>query len=161
MMVPAFLHRTLLSLAVFVCMATIPCPLVQAADPSAAGAVARVTTLSGKVYLHRQPGKESAVTGSRLFVGDVVETGSDGAVGLFFDDDTTISLGPDSRMEIQDFRFHPEAAEFSFVVKLFRGTAVYISGFIAKISSKATRFITPSASIGIRGTMLAIQVDGE
>jgi len=41
---------------------------------------------------------------------------------------------------------------------MVRGTAAYMSGLIAKISPESARFITPSASIGIRGTKMVIQV---
>jgi hypothetical protein len=42
---------------------------------------------------------------------------------------------------------------------MVQGTAVYISGIIAKLSPQSVRFETPNATIGIRGTRFLVKVD--
>jgi hypothetical protein len=121
--------------------------------------VAEITSLSGTVRLQRLSEKLPLRIGSRLMPGDILETGDDGAMGLVFDDDTRLSMGPESKLEIEAFVFDPARSDFSFIVRMFKGTAVYVSGIIAKLSSKATKFITPTASIGIRGTRFAVHVE--
>lgn len=121
--------------------------------------VAAITSIDGTVHLNRSSGENRIAIGFRLMPGDILETGSDGSLGLVFDDDTRLSMGPDSRLEIENFIFEPGKSEFSFIVRLFKGTAVYVSGLIAKMSTKATKFITPTASIGIRGTRFAVHVE--
>jgi len=39
-----------------------------------------------------------------------------------------------------------------------KGTAAYVSGVIVKLSPKAARFETPTATIGIRGTRFLVKV---
>ena len=131
------------------------CNAVSAADHT----VAEIASLSGAVHLQRSSKEQPLVIGFRLMPGDVLVTGHNGSIGLVFDDDTRLSMGPDSKLEIEEFIFDPEESEFSFIVRLFKGTAVYVSGIIAKVSAKATKFITPTASIGIRGTRFAVHVE--
>jgi len=121
--------------------------------------VAKITSMDGTVHLNRASRENRIAIGFRLMAGDILETGADGSLGLVFDDDTRLSMGPDSRLEIEAFVFNPDESEFSFIVRLFKGTAVYVSGLIAKMSAKATKFITPTASIGIRGTRFAVHVE--
>lgn len=122
--------------------------------------VGKVTELSGTVSLERQKKKIMIVKGTRLMVDDLVKTSDDGAVGLMFKDETTLSLGPKTRIQIQDYVFEPENSRFSFVIEIFKGTASYVSGLLAKLSPESAKFITPSSTIGIRGTKFVIQVDG-
>jgi len=138
-----------------------PAALVLSAQPALAAdnTVAEITSMDGTVHLDRLPGENRLTVGFRLKPGDILETGADGSLGLVFDDDTRLSMGPDSRLKIESFVFDPGESEFSFIVRMFKGTAVYISGLIAKMSAKATTFITPTASIGIRGTRFAVHVE--
>jgi hypothetical protein len=121
--------------------------------------VAEITEVTGVVALRRGFGTISPESGAKLKNRDTLETGPDGSVGIVFNDHTTVSLGPDSKFTIQEFIFEPSRSRFSFVVKLLRGTASYVSGLIAKIAPESAKFITPSASIGIRGTKFVIKVE--
>jgi hypothetical protein len=121
--------------------------------------VARISQLAGAVTITRGTNAVPVAQGARLMNQDSVSTGADGSVGIIFDDETTLSLGPGSKMIIQEYIFDVEKANFSLVVRLMQGTAAYVSGLIAKLSPDSTKFITPSASIGIRGTKFVIQVD--
>jgi hypothetical protein len=121
--------------------------------------VAEITELTGNVSLRSGFGATALHNGDKLKNRDTLETGPDGTVGIVFNDHTTLSLGPDSTFTIQEFIFEPDQSRFSFIVKLFRGTASYVSGLIAKISPESARFITPSASIGIRGTKFVVRVE--
>lgn len=78
---------------------------------------------------------------------------------MVFKDDTLLSLGPDSSLVVDDFVFAPRQGKFSIVLRMMKGTAVYLSGLVAKLSPDSVRFLTPSASIGIRGTKFAVKVE--
>lgn len=121
--------------------------------------IAEISDLEGTVTLRRGFRSIPIGTGTRIRIKDTLKTGSNGSIGIVFNDHTIMSLGPDSKLKIQEYMFNPRQSEFSFVVKLLKGTAAYVSGLIAKISPESARFITPTASIGIRGTKMVIQVD--
>jgi hypothetical protein len=147
-------HYYALTVAFFLCFA-----LHLAEARADAQFVARVSEVTGPATIDRGFQTLAAATGTRLRSDDTIRTGADGSIGIIFDDETTISLGPDSILRIQSFVFSPATSEFSFVVRLFKGTAAYVSGLIAKLAPGNTELITPSASIGIRGTRFVIQVD--
>jgi hypothetical protein len=89
---------------------------------------------------------------------DSLETGSDGRLGISLNDDTRISLGPDSEVALSRYRYAPADGALALVLNFIRGAAVYASGQIAKLSPDAVRLETPSAIVGVRGTTVALHV---
>ncbi len=98
-----------------------------------------------------------AKDGIRIKMGDKLITGSNGAMGVIFTDNTRISLGSDSEIKIDDYIFQPDQGTFSFLTELVQGTASYISGTIGKLSPKSVRFKTPTAVVGVRGTSFLVK----
>ena len=74
-------------------------------------------------------------------------------------DDSVLSLGPKSRVDLTQFSFSPAENKLSFIAKVKRGTMVYLTGLIAKLDRKSVRIETPNAVCGVRGTQFAIKVD--
>jgi hypothetical protein len=101
-----------------------------------------------------------ATPGTKLLAGDTLTTGSDGSMGVILRDNSTLSLGPDSRIAIDTFLFSPYEGKFGLLARITRGTMVYLSGLIGKLAPGSARFETPMASIGIRGTRFAVKVGG-
>lgn len=101
-----------------------------------------------------------AETNMKVMNGDVVTTGPSGSLGLIFEDDTVVSMGPDSEFVIEDFLFKPAEKKLSFVVRMFQGTFSFLSGQITKLAPDAVRLETPDATVGMRGTHVLIKVEG-
>ena len=121
--------------------------------------IGSVTEAKGKAYVVRGGQLHAPEVGFKLKTNDTLNTGEDGTIGVMFNDETVLSLGAKSEVVLNEYVFNPERSRFSFVLRVVRGTAAYMSGLIAKISPDAVRFITPSASIGVRGTKMVIQVE--
>ncbi len=121
--------------------------------------IAIVKNVKGTVNVDRGAESVPVVKGFVLLQNDIVVTGSGASVGVIFKDNSVLSMGPNSRLEIQDFTFEPAEKKLSFVAKVVHGTVTYLSGIIAKLSPESVEFWTPSATIGIRGTHIGIQVD--
>ena len=143
-------------LIMVICCAIIACANFAFASDTVIGSV---KTATGKSTIVRDGAAISANVGARLFQNDVLETGDDGALGIIFRDNTILSLGPNSKITINEFVFIPAEEKFSFVTKMLKGTASYISGLIVKLSPDSARFETPTAMIGIRGTRFLVQVE--
>jgi hypothetical protein len=118
-----------------------------------------VKYLAGDVAIVRSGTTIKAETNEKLLKGDLIKTGASGKVGLIFEDDTVISIGPNSRIVIEDFAFQPNEKKLSFFARILKGTVNYLSGQIAKLAPKQVRIETPQATIGIRGTHVLIKVD--
>ncbi|HYM01775.1 MAG TPA: FecR domain-containing protein [Stellaceae bacterium] len=90
---------------------------------------------------------------------DRVETGPSGEIGITFQDDTRITLGPNSRVDFARFVFKPAEKEYGFVLRLGYGTLQYLSGLTAKLAPDAMSIETPAVTIAVRGTRLLIRAE--
>lgn len=117
-----------------------------------------VKNVKGTVTISRGPDSVAVVTGLSLLENDIITTGGKSSVGVIFKDNSVLSLGPESSIEMKDFVFEPAEEKLSFVAEVVRGTMTYLSGIITRLNPDAVEFRTPSATIGIRGTHIAIQV---
>ncbi len=121
--------------------------------------IGMVKTLQGGAYVLRGDQRNPAKIGDRLFQGDRLETGADGAMGVTFVDDTTLSLGPKSQIVLTKFVFDPNRSNYGFVSKAVSGTFMFVSGQIAKLSPQTVAVETPVGNIGIRGTRFLVKVE--
>jgi len=120
--------------------------------------IGSIKVLDGTVEVVRQGNVLHPVAGTRLSDRDTVKTGHDGSVGIILRDNTIFSLGPDSTLNMKEFRFDPQKKDFSLVCRLMRGTFIFISGVIAKLSPESIKIETPDGTVAIRGTRFAVQV---
>ena len=129
--------------------------------PLAAGAaddVGRVKVAKGSVVIERGGARLPATVGLRLQQGDVIATGRDGSAGVTFNDDTLLSIGPDSVLSVDRFAFDSTTHAGRFDTSLRQGTLSAVSGKIAKQSPDAMKVRTPSTILGVRGTEFVVRV---
>jgi hypothetical protein len=130
---------------------------VARAQSEAAG---RVKTVAGEAWITSGAGARTpAAVGTLVSRGDSVETGADGSVGITFRDETRISIGPGSRVAIDDFLFAPDAGEISFAATVARGTLLFVSGATARLAPERVTVSTPDGTVGIRGTTFLVRVE--
>jgi len=125
----------------------------------ASPAVATVQKVKGTSTIVRQNQTMVATPGLEIWENDTLRTGPDGSIGVIFNDDTSLSLGPASVLVIDNYIFAPRQGKFSIVLRMIRGTAAYLSGLISKLAPDSAHFETPTASIGIRGTKFVVKVE--
>lgn len=128
-----------------------------ASDGEMAGTI---KTVKEPAHVIRGSQKIAARQGMKVAKSDTLLTGSQGALGVVFSDNSSMSLGSNTKFQISQYEFNVLERKTGFVGKVRQGTMVYLSGQIAKMNANATRFETPAAVAGVRGTRLAIQVEG-
>jgi hypothetical protein len=131
--------------------------------PRAAAAqspVGSIKTYQDKAAVVREGARIPAQTGLKVYIGDMLQTDQNGSLGIIFHDDTLVSIGPDSQLSIDTFLFQPDQGRFAFLSRLIQGTAVFVSGRIAKFAPEAMQVQTPRATIGVRGTRFAVLAEG-
>ena len=74
-------------------------------------------------------------------------------------DDTTLSLGPSSEMEMSKFEFQPDEGILGMTLSMAKGSLVYISGQIAKLAPGSAEVETPAGVAAVRGTKLLVNVN--
>jgi hypothetical protein len=120
-----------------------------------------VKTVDGDAQVVRPDGRGLLKLGDAIRLGDTVETGDGGTLGITFRDDCRVSLGPKSQLALREFAFDPYQQKYHFLVRLARGTMLYISGLIAKLSPQSISIETPVATVAVRGTRFLARVKGE
>jgi hypothetical protein len=126
------------------------------ADMSVAGFI---KTLEGSGEVLRGNAALPASVGDVLQVGDTVTTGEQSTLGIMLEDDTTLSMGPNSRLELNDFAFAPKDELFSIAVRLLKGSFAYMSGVIGRLAPDKVRIETPDAVIAIHGTHFVVKAE--
>lgn len=132
---------------------------VPAVCPADTAAIGVVKTVKNSAFIARGGETLPAEVGMRVEEMDVLKTGPDGSMGVIFKDDTVVSLGPDSELQLEQFLFEPAKGKLSFVARMIQGTISFISGQIAKLSPDSVRLEIPAATIGVRGTQVLIQAE--
>ncbi len=133
----------------------------EALSANSSPAVATVQKVSGKAMVVRQGQSMPAEIGLEIYQNDTLRTGPGGSIGVIFNDETLLSLGPESVVVVDEFVFAPSQGNFSIAIRMVKGTVAYLSGLISKLSPDSAHFKTPTASIGIRGTKFVAKVEGE
>jgi hypothetical protein len=126
---------------------------------SAWAEIGQVKNVAGQVLLSRNNVQQTVKTGDLIEQADVLTTGPNGSVGITFIDNTRFSAGPNSRIELKQFRFNPTTQEGEFLTDMQQGTLAIVSGQIAKRSPDAMKVKTPTTILGVRGTTFAVKVD--
>jgi len=127
------------------------------ADVSPVGAVQEI---AGEATVTRLDGTVEVVgIGTPIYQGDVVETDENGAVNIMFVDQTTFAVSEDARLAIDEYVFDPATQTGTTNFSVLKGVFVFTSGLIGREDPDDVMINTPSGSIGIRGTIIAGDVD--
>jgi len=127
-----------------------------AAAPALADSVGQIKISSGAAYIERMGQRLAAVVGTNVESADTIVTGADGSAGITFNDNSRLSVGPNTTLAISRFSFNPTTHEGNFDSSLKRGTLSVVSGKLAKRSPDAMTVSTPSTILGVRGTEFVV-----
>jgi hypothetical protein len=140
---------------------TLLLPLLAAALPARAVTetpIGYVKVLEGQAFAQRGGDRIPLALGAAIYRKDICETAKKGQLGISFKDNTLISLGPNSRVTLAAYEFEPAEKRYGAVLQLARGTLLYVSGLIAKLSPQSVQVSTPVANVAVRGTRFVVQV---
>ena len=90
-----------------------------------------------------------------VFSNEVVNTGADSAARFVFRDNTILSVGASSSVTLDKFVFDPDAKKSTVALSVSKGVMRFVSG---NLSKDRYTIRTPTALIGIRGTILVVAV---
>lgn len=116
-----------------------------------------VKTARGTASIERNGQKMPAVVGALVERGDRIVTAADGAVGIALRDNTLLSAGPNTTLDLRKFAFNPISHAGVLDASVKRGTLSVISGKIAKANPDGMVVSTPSVTLGVRGTEFLVE----
>jgi hypothetical protein len=143
-------HRILAILALGVVSAI---STIETAD--AQQAIGSATTAQNQVTRELGGASSPLTAGGPVFRNDAVKTGPDSLAKLVFLDSTNLAVGPTSRVVLDRFVYEGDPNAQKVAVNLAKGVFRFTTGSLDK---KAYTIDTPTAAIGVRGTVLDIDV---
>jgi len=118
-----------------------------------------VKTLEASAITVRDGVETNLAVGSMIFERDTIITDSGGTVGITFNDGSMLTLGPEGKIVVDNYLFNLSEKKLTFFSQVLKGTVTFMSGAINKIAPGSVRFKTPTATLGLRGTKVIIEVD--
>jgi hypothetical protein len=122
--------------------------------------IGQVKTIKGDVTVVRQGKVLPLAIGEHVFQSDTIRT-ANSSVGITFADNSMMSLGPNSQLALDQFRFDTTTHEGVFNTSLSKGTLAVKSGQIVQQTPEAMHIKTPAALLGVRGTEFLVRADGK
>jgi len=123
-------------------------------------AVARVERLNGVVaaVAGDQPPRRLAA-GATIASGERIQVGADSNVTLRFRDESRFDIGAHGVLIVDRFEVGKTPEESAFTTRILKGGFRFITGLIARNRPSSMRIVVSVATIGIRGTHVAGEVD--
>jgi hypothetical protein len=141
---------------------TTPPPPPAASQPAAPTAqqtpdpVGSVATLQGSASVTRNNATSALALRDPVYKNDVLQTKVDGTLGITFDDETTFTLKPNTRLAVDEFVYQDGGTDNAAIFNVVRGTAAFVAAEVAHTGNM--KIDTPTSSLGIRGTTGLVEV---
>ena len=124
------------------------------------GEIGKVTALVGKGQVKRGNRVIPLKLGLKIEKNDTILTQDKTKVQIIFKDRTIITIGRNSKFNINDYLFdssNHSKANFS----LSKGIIKTLTGKIGKVAPRRFRIKTKNALIGIRGTIFVVEIEND
>jgi hypothetical protein len=95
------------------------------------------------------------IQGDNVFLNEAVQSSADSKANLVLNDNTNVTVGPSSTVKLDNFVYSGPKQRGTIALNMTKGTLRFITGDANK---RAYTIFTPTAAIGVRGTILRIQV---
>jgi hypothetical protein len=127
-------------------------------DAAAADHIGVVKTSKGAVHIERAGQNVDVSVGSEVFSSDRVVTGAESSVGITLRDDTLLTEGANSVLELKNFAFNTTTYDGTLDATIRRGSLAVVDGKLAKANPDSVHYSTPTTTLGVRGTEFIIEV---
>ncbi len=123
--------------------------------------IGTVETIDGEVIAVRVDGTQVVLQqGDTVSAGDQIQTADGASIKMVFLDDTIFTLGGSARLALDEMVYNPNTGDGSSAFAVLQGSFLFVSGQIAKANPSDMLVTTPTATIGIRGTIVTGEVFG-
>lgn len=114
---------------------------------------AKVQRVKGTVRASRMPSTTAVElrVDDSVCPGDLIESGAASEAVLIAEDRTLVAIRAEARLEVTDYRAERKPTD-RMSLKLVKGGMRVVSGWLAKLNRADYKVLTPTATIGIRGT---------
>ena len=125
-------------------------------SPQPPDPVGNVATLQGSASVTRNNATSALALRDPVYKNDVLQTNTDGTLGITFDDETTFTLKPNTNLTVDEFVYQEGGTDNAAIFNVVRGTAAFVAAEVAHTGNM--KIDTPTSSLGIRGTTGLVEV---
>ncbi len=93
-------------------------------------------------------------SGDAIYRFDRITSGPDSGLQVMLLDETTLTIGPNSSIAITEFVYDPSSGAGKVAASIGKGVFRFVSGRIAQHDPASMTIQLPTATIGVRGTMV-------
>ena len=124
--------------------------------PAAAAAtdIGKVIAFTPGASVLREGKTEAVALHAGIMVSDTIQTDGTGRVKILFNDDSSISIGPNTTMDMNEYA--DEGSNPTFGVYVVQGVIRTITGRIVDQNPDGFKITTPEVTVGIRGTIVSL-----
>lgn len=125
--------------------------------------VGRNSAVKGEVKIKSvdEDVSRQAIIKEPVFLGDNVNSHIGSSLQVLLKDKSTFTVGPQCDMKIDKFVYDPTKNSNSLSAKVKKGMFRFTSGNVSKTNPDEITVTTPTATMGIRGTMVEVLVGPE
>lgn len=154
---------THLNFVKFIAIAGVCILLPNSVIATDASEVGRNAAVKGTVQILSQEQLQArqAVVKEPVFLGDKVSSKIGSSLQVLLKDNSTFTVGPQCDMVIDEFVYDPKTDNNSLSAKVKKGMFRFTSGKVSKTNPDDIKITTPTATMGIRGTMVEVLVGPE
>ncbi len=124
------------------------------------GWVGQIKVSRGIVALERGGQRFPAPVGVRLKENDTILTEANGSVGLMFNDNSVLSMGPNGEVLLERYAYDSTTYLGAFDAYVKRGAVSIEAGNLANATPESVRVKTPLAEIRGQTRSFAVNVEG-
>jgi hypothetical protein len=146
-------------LRTLLCASVIGLATVASAVHSKEVRTGTIKSVTGAVSVVRGDSRLAALPGDAITERDRIATGPNSAAAFALRDGTSISLGPNSTVDLESFQYESTKQEGGMAIGLIGGTMRFITGLLGKHSPDRVRISTSTATVGIRGTDFILEAE--
>ena len=128
----------------------------QQTDSASVDPIGNVATLRGSATVMRKGVTSALKIRDDIFNNDVLHTENNAALGVTFNDDTTLNLTANSRIEVDNFVYEEGGKKNAALFNIALGTVAFVASAVARTGDM--KISTPTATLGIRGTTGLVEV---
>ena len=133
----------------------------QDAGAQASVWVGQVKVSRGIVFLERGGQRLPAPVGLRLKENDTLLTEANGSLGITFNDNSMLSMGPNGEVLLERYAYDSTTYMGAFDAFVKRGSVSVEAGNLANASPESVRLKTPQAEIRGQTRSFAVNVEGK
>ncbi|WP_439375674.1 FecR domain-containing protein [Bradyrhizobium sp. DASA03120] len=126
------------------------------AQATAVEPIGNVATVAGIATVIRDRNSYPLRVRDDIYLNDIVQTSSNSALGITFNDATTFNLSASAKITIDNYVYEEGGKQNSAIFDIGKGTVAFVAAAVAK--SGDMKIATPTATLGIRGTTGVVDV---